>query len=252
MRQASWRVRRWPDAVSVALLCFMSAWCGGSTGLANNSNSGARDQPPQSGDSTGGNSATRNPCVNIRNFYKIDADLYRGARPKFREEVYLKLAALGIRTIVNLEGSAQAAKEQALVARTNKRLLREGQPQLEFDSFPIEPLTGVGLMGVSDRRMQVLFAQLQKAPKPVFIHCKHGRDRTGAIVAIYRMRRGELSYSQAYEEALHYKFDKWLDMGLRRTIRRYRNPEELNSLPMPVAPVSRPEANGVGGSPGQR
>src|SRR5580698_7627221 len=50
----------------------------------------------------------------IINFHQVDHDLYRGARPAYRKDVYLKLSDLGVRTIVNLE-TGEAAKEEAVV-----------------------------------------------------------------------------------------------------------------------------------------
>jgi len=177
---------------------------------------------------------TRITDNDIRNFHQVDRDLYRGRRPACRKDVYLKLADLGIRTIVDLE-TGEASKEEAEVKQINQELSDRHLPQLTFIHFPISPILEVKLGGVpygGEHGIRHLFEELQQAPKPIFLHCNRGKDRTGAIVAIYRLRRHELSFKQAYEEALHYKFNIW-DRGLVRTIERYRDPKKLAALPDP-------------------
>jgi len=171
----------------------------------------------------------------IPNFRKVDQDLYRGARPTYRKDVYLKLAELGIRTIVNLE-TKEALKEEALVKQANQELSARHLPEIKFIHFPISPVLQDKLTGVPDGGeygIHHLFEELQTAPKPIFLHCEHGKDRTGAIVVIYRMRRHELTFEQAYKEALHYRFNRSSDRGLLTTMRRYRDPQILASLPDP-------------------
>jgi len=192
---------------------------------------------------------TRIADNDIRNFHQVDRDLYRGARPAYRKDVYLKLVGLGIRTIVNLE-TGEASKEEAEVKQINQELSDRHLPQVKFIHFPISPTLQViltGLPGGGKHGARHLFEELQQAPKPIFLHCNHGKDRTGAIVVLYRMRRHELAFQQAYEEALHYKFNS-LDGGLIKTIRRYRDPKALVELPDPDASAAAAVGACVGGS----
>ena len=163
----------------------------------------------------------------ICNFHQVDADLYRGARP--RPSAYAKLVLLGIRTIINLEESEYAEREKAAIKELNGDLKRE--QRINFISFPIDQIE-IAATGVPHEGLQDLFHQIKKAQKPIFIHCYHGKDRTGAIVALYRMRRREKSYDEAYTEANHYRFTR-SDLGLRRTIDRYESAKKLQSLPRP-------------------
>jgi len=54
----------------------------------------------------------------IPNFHRVDRDLYRGARPAYRKDVYLKLVDLGIKTIINLE-TGDASKEEPVARGRN-------------------------------------------------------------------------------------------------------------------------------------
>jgi len=163
----------------------------------------------------------------ICNFHQVDADLYRGARP--RPSAYAKLVLLGIRTIINLEESEYAEREKAAIEELNGDLKPE--QRINFISFPIDQ-RAIAATGVPHERLQDLFQQIKKAQKPIFIHCYHGKDRTGAIVAIYRMLRQEKSYEEATDEAFHYRLSR-RDVGMQNTIGRYKNPKKLKSLPRP-------------------
>lgn len=166
----------------------------------------------------------------ICNFHKVDNDLYRGSAP--RCSGYAKLAQIGVRTVVNLQGGSEASIEHC----------GKGRPHLHFHfiSFDINPFQ-TALTGVSDKKMRRLFAEIQRAPKPIFINCTLGKDRTGAVVAIYRMKQGEMSFDGAWQEALHYRFGSHF-IGLRRTIDRYKNPQALRLLPAPDLVGVRPQS----------
>jgi len=160
----------------------------------------------------------------IPNFHQVDADLFRGGHPHCTG--YAKLAALGIRTIVDLQGGADRA-----VRGCERRL---GRTTLNFHIIPFEIMfTQTALTGVSDKRLRWLFAMMRRAPKPIFVTCKLGDDRTGVIVALYRMRRGEMSFQNAEQEALHYHFHPDVLVGLRFTLDRYRDRRKVSALPDP-------------------
>jgi protein tyrosine/serine phosphatase len=187
----------------------------------------------------------------IKNFHQVDADLYRGGRPAYRDKVYLDLAALGVRTIVNLE-TTEAGEEEAAINHVNQILSQRHSPPITFVHFPISILPQISLTGVPDEGengIRHLFEELQQAPKPIFVHCEHGKDRTGAVIALYRMRRGEMSFDQAYQEALHYRFDESLDGGLIKTIKRYQDPKTLAALPDPDPSPASPIGVCIAGSP---
>jgi tyrosine-protein phosphatase SIW14 len=171
----------------------------------------------------------------VVNFYRVDSDLYRGGRPAYRDDVYQKFAELGIRTVVNLEGGDQAKRERAVVERVNQKLAADNK--LEFISFPIDSFTETMIGAPSNKNMTALFSAMQNAPKPIYLHCKHGKDRTGMVVLLYRLWRGEESFQDAYDEARFYHFSFW-NFGLKRTLERYRNAEAVQSLGTPPATAS--------------
>lgn len=163
----------------------------------------------------------------ICNFHQVDAQIYRGGRP--RPTAFPKLLEIGIRTIISLEEEEAAASEKAEIDRINLRL--PAHQQIQFVSLPIGPAE-IEVKGVSNERLETLYTQMRDAQRPIFIHCFHGKDRTGAVVAIYRLLMQQKPFAEAYEEAYHYGFSRQ-DHGLSQTIDRYKSRKKLRSLPRP-------------------
>ena len=164
----------------------------------------------------------------ICNFHQVDAQIYRGGRP--RPTAFPKLVGIGIRTIIDLEGEESAAKEKKKVNELNLRL--PPNKRIRFLSLPISP-EQIEVTGIPTGQLKELFEQIRDTQKPIFIHCYHGKDRTGAVVAIYRMLMGQKSFDDAYKEAYHYGFSRE-DHGLSRTVDSYKSRKKLLSLPRPA------------------
>jgi tyrosine-protein phosphatase SIW14 len=122
-----------------------------------------------SGRLEGRNAAWAQPLASQRlhNFHRVSDQLYRGAQPS--RDGFLELEKLGITTIVNLRLSS------------SDRKLVEGTALLAVD-IPAEPWD-------LDKADILAFLRVVSDPAraPVFVHCSHGADRTGAMTAIYRM-----------------------------------------------------------------
>jgi protein tyrosine/serine phosphatase len=166
----------------------------------------------------------------ICNFHQVDAQLYRGGPP--RPSAFPKLAALGVRTILDLEESSSAAREREALEQFNRQV--QPQERITLISFPITQ-TEIYWSGLSDDQVRKLFGLIQQAPKPLFIHCFYGKDRTGAVVALYRMATGQKTYDEAHEEALHYGYSRY-DLGLSMVLRRYKSDKKVSSLLAPEKP----------------
>ena len=168
----------------------------------------------------------------ICNFHQVDPQAFRGGRP--RSSAYPKLQQLGIRTIINLEEGEHSENEREVITRLNETLKPE--ERIDFISFPVSQ-TQIEKTGIPNGEVKELFRLIRGARKPAFVHCYYGRDRTGAVITLYRMLYNEMSYADAFEEALHYKFSSE-DSGLKRTIHHYKNPQRLESLLAPAQSVA--------------
>jgi protein tyrosine/serine phosphatase len=126
----------------------------------------------------------------IKNFGCLNEKFYRGAQPK--EQDYAELAAMGVKTIIDLQKGGEE-REQALAEAHRMKFYR---------------------IGMSDKNQpgpeQVeLFLKIVNDPanQPVFVHCAGGRHRTGAMIAIYRMTHDGWTADQAYQDMKRYDFD---------------------------------------------
>ncbi len=103
----------------------------------------------------------------IPNFYKVTATLYRGAQPT--AEGIRQLKAMGIKTIVSFRSLHRDDDE---IGDTKIRYEHIG-----FDTWKVEHEAIIKFLKIIQ----------DEAKKPVFVHCQHGADRTGAACAVYRM-----------------------------------------------------------------
>ncbi|HEY8461137.1 MAG TPA: tyrosine-protein phosphatase [Blastocatellia bacterium] len=122
----------------------------------------------------------------LPNFHQVNENLYRGAQP--RRGGVKKLSELGIKTIVNLRGASDdTRKEQAEAEASGMRY------------FNI-PMSSLGRP--ADEQVERALAVIDARENwPVFVHCKRGADRTGVIIAAYRISRDRWTAEQAVAEA---------------------------------------------------
>ena len=119
----------------------------------------------------------------LSNMFKVSETLYRGAQPS--KEGFKSLEALGVKTVINLR-----------ITRGDEVDARETSMNLVgIPMFPWRP----------DEDDVIRFLRLTQTPgmTPVYLHCRHGSDRTGAMAACYRVVMCGWSLEQAIEEMKH-------------------------------------------------
>ncbi|MEB3285695.1 MAG: dual specificity protein phosphatase family protein [Candidatus Sericytochromatia bacterium] len=141
----------------------------------------------------------------LGHFFKVDNQLYRGQQPT--DQGLAQLRDLGIRHVVYLHfNKKQASHEKELVERLG----------MKFTHIPMSWI-------LPPKQEQVdswLKLTLNDQEGPVFVHCQHGRDRTGAMVGIYRIARDKWTFEQAYEEMKEKGFRTFF-LGLSFGVKRY-------------------------------
>jgi protein tyrosine/serine phosphatase len=73
-----------------------------------------------------------------------------------------------------------------------------------------------GFFAPSDSDTNKILSILSDSSKyPIYLHCRHGEDRTGLMVGLYRVFYEDVRPAQAYDEMLKMGFHKFL-LGLNR------------------------------------
>jgi tyrosine-protein phosphatase SIW14 len=130
--------------------------------------------------------------IDIGNFGQMDDRLYRGAQPE--PDDYASLAAIGIKTIVDLRNDPTDYEKAAAEANGMK-----------YVNIPMS-----GWKYPDDEDVEAFMA-LMNNPETgkVYVHCKAGKHRTGLVGAIYRFNNYDWSYDQAYKEMKKYNYTSW-------------------------------------------
>lgn len=154
------------------------------------------------------------PNVKIDNFGQMDARFYRGAQPK--PEDYKALAAIGIKTIIDLrndpEDFAKEATEAAGMKYVNIPMSDKKRPQEDqiekFLSIINDPETGA-----------------------FYTHCRGGRHRTGVMGAVYRYNHDRWNYDQVYKEMKQYDYySRWGHGALKVYVQDYYERMQTKSI----------------------
>jgi hypothetical protein len=178
--------------------------------------------------------------TSVSNLYRIEDGFYRGAQPTAAG--FTDLSTLGVRSVLDVAGGAG---DDALAPGGAIRLFHV-------------PMSAWGLH--DDLVLQALRIMTDPGNRPLLIHCQHGADRTGAMVALYRIVVQGWSKADAIREmnkgGYHHSFlwknlDRYVDRadvaGLRKALglpesaavaKNDAGPAETLGLPVVAAAVS--------------
>jgi len=158
--------------------------------------------------------------VRIDNFGRISATYYRGAQPEAGD--YADLAALGVKTVINLTSDDALAEEPGLVAKAGMK-------------YVAIPMT-TRVAPTSEQLDWFLKIVNDPASQPVFVHCVGGKHRTGVMTAVYRMTQDSWTSEQAFNEMKQFKFGPvMLHPEFKKFVYDYRVPAPADRLPTVLA-----------------
>lgn len=122
----------------------------------------------------------------LPNFHQVNEKLYRGGQPQ--RGGLKKLSELGIKTVINLRGASDETRKEQTEAEASG---------MRYFNIPMSAL-GRPTDAQVERAMAAIDA---RENWPVFVHCQRGADRTGVIVAVYRISRDHWTAVKATTEA---------------------------------------------------
>jgi tyrosine-protein phosphatase SIW14 len=160
-------------------------------------------------------SASRD-VTNIPNFHQVNDRIFRSGQPS--GESWPALAELGVKTVIDLrrpDEHSTAEEAQAVAAAGMK-----------YINVPMK-----GVVAPPPEEMDKILVLLD-SPDKVLVHCHRGADRTGAVIACYRIAHDRWQSQQALEEAKSLGM-RWTQMGLKRFIMSF----QPSHVPASTAPA---------------
>jgi protein tyrosine/serine phosphatase len=130
----------------------------------------------------------------LPNFHQINENLFRGGQPT--AEGIKQLSELGIKTIVTFRDMREKIIREKQIAEENG---------LRFIHLHLS-----NWFAAEDSEIEKIIETITNPEhQPVFIHCKRGADRTGTVVAVYRMLFDGWTARQANREAKKFGIGWW-------------------------------------------
>jgi len=172
----------------------------------------------------------------IINFSQVNDGVFRGARLTSVEAVqYLK--SIGIKNIINLQGGdlnsrfgkiipwAEPGERPEVIAAEKNAAINSGMGYLHAPLNSLEPIT----LDEDKAIDEVLEFMHNKNNQPLFLHCEHGADRTGLLVALYRVKYEKVDIETARKEwirnghnKLHQIFTGDLDVYYYEKVKEFK------------------------------
>jgi protein tyrosine/serine phosphatase len=143
----------------------------------------------------------------VPNFHQTNEHVLRGGQPT--AEAWPGLAKLGVKTVIDLRRTDEHSTTEEAQAVT--------AAGMKYVNVPMK-----GVVAPTGEQINQVLALLNSG-EPVFVHCHRGADRTGAVIACYRIAHDGWSSKQALSEAKSFGMG-WTQMGLKRYVESFRPP----------------------------
>jgi len=101
---------------------------------------------------------------------------------------------LAVKTIIDLETSGTLLDAEAKAAQL---------AHVNFVSIELPPIVA---RPTNERMQTILKILLDSASYPIYVHCRHGQDRTGTVIGLYRVFVEGMPAQQALDEMKAYGF----------------------------------------------
>jgi tyrosine-protein phosphatase SIW14 len=141
------------------------------------------------------------PAPHVRNFGEINQHIYRGGAPS--PIALQELRALGVKVILDLRLAGEGSTTESLEVR---------KLGMKYVNVPMAALSAPTQAQIE----HVLPLLFQSESEPVFVHCRRGKDRTGTVLACYRIQHDNWNNRRALEEAKSYGMSR-----LERSMQAY-------------------------------
>jgi len=166
--------------------------------------------------------AERLALPGLPNAGRVTEQLYRGAQPV--PAGYEQLRQLGIAIVVDLHNQGAERQRERLAVESR------GMRYVNLPASATQGPTGAQIA-------QFLQLLRDNPGRKIFVHCKHGADRTGVMIAAFRMAWEDWTPAQAMAEMHAFHFHSFWLSAMRHTVRTF--PQTYEGSPV-FAPLRAP------------
>jgi protein tyrosine/serine phosphatase len=139
----------------------------------------------------------------IKNFARVTDVLYRGAQPS--PEGFRELHHMGVGIVVNFRNEAKESSAE--------------KHEVESLGMKYVGIPWSGRDNPSDAQIVQFLDLVRDNPKTkIFVHCQRGADRTGTMIAAYRVAVQHQSVKDAVSEMHSYHYDHFFLPQLERYV----------------------------------
>jgi len=117
--------------------------------------------------------------TSLKNLYQLNDSIYRCEQPD--SNAFKELSKIGIKSLLDLKKNHT---DSAIVSKAPVHIYNVG---MDADDF-------------TDKEIVNALKIIHTAPKPIVVHCQHGADRTGVVIAMYRICFQNWTKEQAIDE----------------------------------------------------
>jgi tyrosine-protein phosphatase SIW14 len=176
---------------------------------------------------TGGCGATVGRNVGgVPNFATVDPApeaIYRGGQPS--KEGFKTLKEMGVKTVIDLRDDAVRWEKDVVT--------KHGMTYVNIPSNAAR---------TSPTTIAAFLTAVSVAERPIYVHCRRGRDRTGLEIACYRLvnQQDQWTREKAIDDLRRHGHQRVFFPGIERYLRTF-NPEDFMPAPANVtaaAPTS--------------
>jgi len=164
----------------------------------------------------------------VPNFHQVDNHIYRGGQPN--DNGWQSLSKLGVKTVIDLRHDSRTANAEKHAVES---------AGMRYISVPMN-----GILAPPDEQIHKVLSLLDAAADGlVFVHCRRGADRTGTVIACYRMTHDHWRNQKALDEAKSLGMS-WTEVGMKRYILNFHAPLEqtasATNVPAPATAAAKP------------
>ena len=158
----------------------------------------------------------------VPNFHQVSEHIFRGGQPS--DAGWPSLAHLGVKTVIDLRLTTENPTE-----REAQAVEAAG---MRYFNVPMH-----GIVAPSDEQVEKVLALFDSSTDgSVFVHCRRGADRTGTVIACYRMIHDGWDNQKAFKEAKSYGMS-WTQIGMKHYVLNFQAPSVRAASAPSLAPT---------------